>query len=174
MHRKKLKEKNIVGVIKDNMQDGFSLTLSPTLSYGSFIIGENILSYKDVVIKDHTQGGEEGWYWDGYVATNSDYSIDIWCNKTNIIHTIRLVEHCYYQGRDIIGMNIFEALALLNIEPGDINNDWRMSPRFGKKNREHHHAYYLYLPRTTLEIELWTWLKKVRAVLISDCSLDTL
>jgi hypothetical protein len=164
----KKKGKNIVEVTNGKDKHTFELSLDSLFSYGLFSIGASISNYQNIIKEDPIQYGE----WDtnrNYYATNVDYELCLAFSNTGLLQTISFYEHCYFKGRDLIGMNIFSFLSLINKEPEKVDIDW--IPTKDENHGQNHHCYVFYYPQKKV-LQLWTWRKRINNIMIFDYSID--
>ena len=162
MQKKEQKAKNIAEKKKSRVFP--ELTLSPIFSYGCFYLGANISDYRNLVELDPDRDALE---YDSYIATNIDYEIDLWPNHSGIIKRIHFVNHCYYQGYDLIGTNIFHFMKMINKEPSKLAFEWIMGIN-GKRGQNQ--RVYDFDFNNSQGIQVWTWKKRVRCIIIYSWS----
>ena len=167
MQKEKQKAKNIVGVIKDNMNEQFELSLFPEISYGRFRIGSNISEYRQFVDTDPVGATPNH---DSFVINNIEYEINLLTNSIGTISTIRFTEHCFFKMNDLIGIPILDFFSIIKQEPESVSIEWTPARNPLKKNGEYQHVYDIPLNSTRM-IQVWTWLKRVRTIYIYDYSL---
>ena len=166
MQKEKQKARNIAEAVRDNQKHS-ELTLNPEFSYGKFRIGEEIANYKDFVEKE-----PQGDYldWDSYIAKDSD-NVNLWCSRTGVVYAIRFDMHCFYEGYDLIGMNILSFLLMLNKEPSKVEILW--TPTKDENHGQNQHVYDIDLNRSGSKgLQVWTWRKRIVSILVYDNSLS--
>ena len=165
MRKKSQKARNIAAVVRDK-QNLFELTIHSELSYGVFRIGENVSNYIHLVEKE-----PYGKYldWDSYIAKDLD-DVNLWCSGSGVVYAIRLDSHCYYEGLDLIGLNIFSFLLMLNKEPRKVEVLW--TPTKDENHGQNQHVYDINLNNSGYKgLQVWTWRKRIVSILVYDNAL---
>lgn len=156
--RKKQKEKNIAEGTKDS-----SLFLSPILSYQSFKIGSSVSNYLHCVkLKSK---GDGKYTLDEYETRALGYHITLCCRESGFIESISFDEHCFFNGVDLIRMNIFDFMLMVNKEPDSVDVDWVPTKDDNHGQNQRCYCFYFYKSRV---IQLWTWRKRIVFVSVYD------
>ena len=148
---KEEKEKNTVGLIKDNRY-----ILIPNVSFGCFMFNDDINRYlykKHIITQiDSFDSAFEDYYFE-------EDGCHIWTDDTNhkAISSIRIDKICFLNGENIIGT----SYALFKNTYGIADyEDIVYLPKEGR----HKHKVFDYL---SLGLQLWTWRNKITEVIAS-------
>lgn len=163
MLKEKRKEKNIVGETKDSHLFSSLLSITPSISYGRFRVGTNVSDYNDCIEK--TYSGDNHYTLDEYVVRLYGYAITLCCRESGFIETICFDEHCLYNGKDLIGMNILDFMRMMNKEPDSVDIDW--VPTKDENHGQNQRCYCFYFNRSHV-IQLWTWRKRIVNLTVYD------
>ena len=164
MLKEKQKEKSMAESTRaiDREQDS-CLSIAPSISYGIFQVCANIADYTDYVVKKTT--GDNHYSFDEYDARIDGYHITLCCKKNGVIDNICFDEHCFYQGKDLIGFNVISFMLMINKEPDSVDIDW--VPTKDENHGQNHRCYCFYFNRSRV-IQLWTWRKRIVNLTVYD------
>ena len=162
MEKKTQREKNTVGGINTS-NTGSLLSISPSISYGIFRVGSNVSDYYNYLKK--TYDGDDHYTLDEYDVHLYGYRITLYCRKNGFVDSICFDEHCFFNGRDLIGMSIISFMLMINKEPDSVSIDW--IPTKDENHGQHQRCYCFYYYRSKV-IQLWTWKKKIVSLLVYD------
>lgn len=153
MPKKKVTEKNIVEIIKDDMDYHKGLVLNT--SYDDYVLGANINQYLN----------REHWK-ERYTISDDDNDlfyfnegIRVWCDIDGTINTIDCYTSCVYKGFELIGLNFTVFLEIIQEKP--YNED--IIYLKGNIRGQNQHVYDF----DKSGLQVWTWRNKIRQILIS-------
>ncbi len=161
------KERSIAGIKKGNNRVFNDLSIVDGLvSYDGVTIGDNISLHSERIIKTHTRDRDD--YTDLYsiyTLTDLPYIVELECENSSLIQGFSFDEHCYYQGKDMIGIPFFHFLSLFRYEIEAVERYY--VPRYNEWQR----CYDLVTHSTTC-IQVWTRLKTIRTIVIFDWTIE--
>ncbi len=143
---------NIVTQRKDD-----SLGLKPNVSYDIFILGDLIENYFYLNFQLNSFNDSHDPY-DSYFFI--DKEVTVWV-KDGVIETIRCVEHCYWLGKNLIGMKYDSFLKEYKVAPASSE---KLYVYDGSINRGQNQVVYDFDKEGLL---IWVWKNKIKTVLIS-------
>jgi hypothetical protein len=131
--------------------------LTPNLSLGEFIIGDNIEKYTNI---SHVVNNiDAGTYsYNSYVFYNN--AIKIWLTEDNKIETILCNKRCYWQDKNLIGM-LYDDFLILSGQCPDTESEGYVLTNSDKKQKQKVYEFI------TLGLQIWVYQKKIRAIIIS-------
>lgn len=139
------------------------LSIAPSISYGKFRVGTNVSEYNDSIEK--IISGDYYYTSDQYVVHLSGYDIILWCGESGFIHSLNFDEHCFYQGKDLIGFNIIDFMRMINKEPNSV--EIYFLPRKDENHGQNQRCYCFYFTRSIV-IQVWTWRKRIVSLTVYD------
>lgn len=152
MPKEKTKEKNIVGLIKDN-------ELIPNVSLGVFHFETDIREYLQMFPytyeENPTKNDEYGF--DSYRFFS--LGLTVWTDNKGIIKSIVTDESCFWNNSNIIGMHIKKFKSIYEINPDSEDVCYMMQERMKTQ-----HVYDFY----TIGLQLWTWYGIIRTVIATN------
>lgn len=149
MPHEKQKEKNIVGVQKDNIRE-----LVPNISYGEFLLKEDIRNYTHL---PHTKQYHKEKYFSYYSYEFAEIDMIVWVQK-NIIDSIRLTKECFFCGENIIKMDFDYFLKKYGVKPNDKETLYTLVNGRGQNQ--------IVYDFDKLGLQIWVWRGKIRTVIV--------
>lgn len=131
------------------------LGLIPNISYNEFILGARITEYLSKKYRKETFT-EESFTNDCYHFYKE--KIDVWCDLNGCINTIRCWSSCFYNGKDLINMNIQDFITLIQRNPDSQDSVYLIVN--GKGQTQHVYEF------ENLGLQILVWRKKIKTIMI--------
>ena len=127
-------------------------------SYDDFILGDNIIRYKNMPHQIHKHNDPD--VWECYIFDLNGSEIELWCENA-VIKSICCNHSCIYKGQELINMNYQEFLHIIDEVPVTHDVIYVLT---NKNCGQNQHVYDF----DKSGLQIWVWRNKIRTVVISN------